>query len=277
MKKTAPFLILAALLLCLALPAAAQRKLKKSKPDLNEIKATTLDPESPYYFPRLVKIYNLNDTTMTPEQYRHYYLGYMFQEDYDPYRESQYAERTDSLLQLNREAVAKNDSTLKALVAKKESPFELDVLNRELQLASLKDRREIVKNADLALKDNPFDINTIYLLNRVLKDMKKDMSAKIWDYRLENLLGAILSTGTGLDKENAFYVISPGHEYVVLELMGYRPVAYSDEYFNEGYDYIEVEPIDPRRKRADTPKGFFFNVQEPLRQYSIKYPDAYSE
>ena len=137
MKKTAPFLILAALLLCLALPAAAQRKLKKSKPDLNEIKATTLDPESPYYFPRLVKIYNLNDTTMTPEQYRHYYLGYMFQEDYDPYRESQYAERTDSLLQLNREAVAKNDSTLKALVAKKESPFELDVLNRELQLASL--------------------------------------------------------------------------------------------------------------------------------------------
>ncbi len=277
MKKTAPFLILAALLLCLALPAAAQRKLKKSKPDLNEIKATTLDPESPYYFPRLVKIYNLNDTTMTPEQYRHYYLGYMFQEDYDPYRESQYAERTDSLLQLNREAVAKNDSTLKALVAKKESPFELDVLNRELQLASLKDRREIVKNADLALKDNPFDLNTIYLLNRVLKDMKKDMSAKIWDYRLENLLGAILSTGTGLDKENAFYVISPGHEYVVLELMGYRPVAYSDEYFNEGYDYIEVEPIDPRRKRADTPKGFFFNVQEPLRQYSIKYPDAYSE
>lgn len=277
MKKTAPFLILAALLLCLALPAAAQRKLKKSKPDLNEIKATTLDPESPYYFPRLVKIYNLNDTTMTPEQYRHYYLGYMFQEDYDPYRESHYAERTDSLLQLNREAVAKNDSTLKALVAKKESPFELDVLNRELQLASLKDRREIVKNADLALKDNPFDLNTIYLLNRVLKDMKKDMSAKIWDYRLENLLGAILSTGTGLDKENAFYVISPGHEYVVLELMGYRPVAYSDEYFNEGYDYIEVEPIDPRRKRADTPKGFFFNVQEPLRQYSIKYPDAYSE
>lgn len=277
MKKTAPFLILAALLLCLALPAAAQRKLKKSKPDLNEIKATTLDPESPYYFPRLVKIYNLNDTTMTPEQYRHYYLGYMFQEDYDPYRESQYAERTDSLLQLNREAVAKNDSTLKALVAKKESPFELDVLNRELQLASLKDRREIVKNADLALKDNPFDLNTIYLLNHVLKDMKKDMSAKIWDYRLENLLGAILSTGTGLDKENAFYVISPGHEYVVLELMGYRPVAYSDEYFNEGYDYIEVESIDPRRKRADTPKGFFFNVQEPLRQYSIKYPDAYSE
>ena len=134
-----------------------------------------------------------------------------------------------------------------------------------------------MKNADLALKDNPFDLNTIYLLNRVLKDMKKDMSAKIWDYRLENLLGAILSTGTGLDKENAFYVISPGHEYVVLELMGYRPVAYSDEYFNEGYDYIEVEPIDPRRKRADTPKGFFFNVQEPLRQYSIKYPDAYSE
>lgn len=256
--------------------ASAQRKITKSKPDLKEIKASTLNPESPYYFPRLLEIYNLNDTVMTAEQYRHFYLGYMFQEDYDPYRESVYAERTDSLLQLSREAGARNDSTLKALVAKKESPFEIDVVARQLQLASLKDRREIVKNAELALKDNPFDLNTIWLLNRVLKDMKKDMSAKIWDYRLENLLGVIVSTGTGLDKENAFYVISPVHEYVVLELMGYRPVAYSDQYFNEGYDYIEVEPVDPRRKNANTPQGFFFNVSEPLKQYALKYPDTVS-
>lgn len=274
MKKYLRTIICMLAALAIAAPqASAIKKPTKEKPDLEKIRQETLDPQSPYYFPTLRNKYLTNDTLMSPEEYRNYYLGYMFQEDYDPYRESVYAERTDSLLQLNREKNARNDSTLRAMAARKESPYELHHLNDELKSASLKERREIVKLADLALKDNPFDLNTMWLFQLVLKDMNKTMMAKIWDYRLANLLGAIISTGTGLDKENAFYVTSPEHEYAVLEMMGYRPLEYVDTYFPEGYDYITVEPIDPARKNSSTPKGFFFNVKKPLEEYARKHPD----
>lgn len=274
MKKYLRTIICMLAALAIAAPqASAIKKPTKEKPDLEKIRQETLDPQSPYYFPTLRNKYLTNDTLMSPEEYRNYYLGYMFQEDYDPYRESVYAERTDSLLQLNREKNARNDSTLRAMAARKESPYELHHLSDELKSASLKERREIVKLADLALKDNPFDLNTMWLYQLVLKDMNKTMMAKIWDYRLANLLGAIISTGTGLDKENAFYVTSPEHEYAVLEMMGYRPLEYVDTYFPEGYDYITVEPIDPARKNSSTPKGFFFNVKKPLEEYARKHPD----
>ena len=266
-------LLLFLFLICGTTAVSAAPKLKKEKPDLNKIKRETFDEESRFYFPKLRDKYLIKDTLMTPEEFRYLYLGYMFQEDYDPYRESIYAAQTDSLLQANREHTAHNDSTLKAMVARKESPFELHHLHGELQSASLKERREIVKLAELALHDNPFDLNTMWLYQLVLSDMQKDMLSKIWNYRLVNLLGAIISTGTGLDKENAFYVISPEHEYAVLEMMGYKPVAYVDDYFAEGYDYILVEPLDASKKNSSTPEGFFFNVMKPIEEYARKHPD----
>lgn len=275
MKKIITVISFVLVMLFFSVPQAeAVKKMTKEKPDLAVIERETLNPESPYYFPRLREKYLVNDTVMTPKEYRYYYLGYMFQEDYDPYRESMYAEHTDSLLQLSRAMNERNDSTLKAMKARKESPFELNHLEKELQAVSLKERREISKQAALALDDNPFDLNTMWLYQLVLKDMKKEMMAKIWDYRLANLLGAIVSTGTGLDKDNAFYVTSPDHEYAVLEMMGYKPIAYDDQYFSEGYDYIEVKAIDAfRRNSSSTPKGFFFNIQKPVQEYARKHPD----
>ena len=55
----------------------------------------TLDPSSKFYFPKLKAKYEKNDTTMTPEEFRNFYLGYMFQEDFDPYRVSPYSNVTD--------------------------------------------------------------------------------------------------------------------------------------------------------------------------------------
>lgn len=72
--------------------AAAQsagKQLKREKPDLEKIRLETLDSKSPYYYPRLMKEFQRNDTLMKIDKYRHLYLGYMFQEDYNPYRSSQ--------------------------------------------------------------------------------------------------------------------------------------------------------------------------------------------
>lgn len=279
MKKTVTAIFVAITLctLCATATVAATTKPKKEKPDLEEIGRKTTDPSSKFYFKKLRDKFNENDTLMTPEEFRYYYFGYMFQEDYDPYRESAYAESTDSLLAVARAKAAKNDSIIKARVSRKESPFEINHLYKEYKEREEREQREIIKKAELALKDNPFDLNTMWLYRLVARDMKKKMLSDILDFRFAHLIGAIVSTGTGLDKENAFYVTSPDHEYAVLEVMGYRPVAYDDAYFAEGYDYILVEPLDPSKKSASTPQGFFFNIKKPVEEYARKHPTIYDQ
>ncbi len=220
--------------------AQGKRKIQVEKPDLEKIRIETLNPGSPFYFPKLQKKYESNDTTMSAEDYRYFYLGYMFQEDFDPYRVSPYASITDELR-------AKKEHTKE----------EIDTIR---------------KYAQLALADNPFDLSQISFLVHVLKEKRKDMTAKIWEYRLEHILGAIKSTGTGEDQENAWYVITPMHEYNMLQLLGYE--ATDAKFIEPGFDYLSVRP-DPtsKLKRDKTSDGFYFNVVVPTQQYELKHPD----
>lgn len=218
------------------------KKISVNKPDLEEIRQTTLDPSNKMYFPKLMKKYLRNDTTMTPEEYRYLYLGYMFQEDYDPYRTSPFSEVTDNL--------------------------------RGKENLSRAERDTIRKYAELALKDNPFDLRQMSFLVHVLKENRKDMSAKIWEYRLENLLGAIKSTGTGEDEENAWFVIYPMHEYDMMQLLGYEAVDV--DYIEPGFDKLTVEP-DGTIKHRNPIKNFYFNMQVPQQQYELKHPEDVEE
>ena len=218
------------------------RKIQVDKPDLEAIRKATLDPHHKYYFPKLMARYQRNDTTMTAEEYRYFYLGYMFQEDYDPYRTSPYSGRTDSL-------------RLKATHTKE----EIDTIR---------------KYAELTLRDNPFDLRQMSFLVHVLKEKRKDMTAKIWEYRLEQLLGAVKSTGTGEDIENAWYVIYPMHEYDVIQLLGYE--ATDADFIEPGYDYLTVRP-DGTQRHSKPAQGFYFNVQVPQQQYELKHPEEEAE
>ena len=218
----------------------SKRKIVVEKPDLDEIRRITLDPASKFYFPKLKKKYEVNDTTMTPEEFRNFYLGYMFQEDFDPYRVSPYSSMTDALR-------SKPSHTKE----------EIDT---------------ITKYAQLALEDNPFDLRQMSFLVHVLKEKRKDMRAKIWEYRLEHLLGAIKSTGTGDSVENAWYVMYPEHEYDMVQLLGYE--ATDAQYIEPGYDYLTVRPDESdTRKRDKSAKGFYFNVIVPQQQYELKHPE----
>lgn len=231
-------------------PSVKQKKSNKrqitvERPDLEAIRVATLDPQSEMYYPKLIKKFNLNDTIMTADEYRHLYLGYMFQEDYDPYRESPYSSITDTYR--NKTSHTKE---------------EIDTIR---------------KYAELTLLDNPFDLRQMSLLVHVLKERRKDMSAKIWEYRLEHLLGAIKSTGTGENEDNAWFVIYPAHEYDMVQLMGYHAV--DAEFIEPGFDYLKVEPEEEtsRRLRDNVQKGFFFDVRQIHQQYELKHPDDTEE
>lgn len=231
------------LAVCMLAPsgiATAQKKLKTEKPDLEAIRRATLDPESRFFFPKLVALYQRNDTVMTPEEYRYFYLGYMFQEDYDPYRTSRYSGPTDHLR-------AKATHT----------PAECDT---------------IIEFAEKTLKDNPFDLRQMSFLVHALKEKHKNMRAKIWEYRLQNILGAIKSTGTGENRDNAWYVVYPMHEYDIVQLLGFE--ATDATFIEPGYDYLTVTP-DPavHRRRGKVPEGFYFNVVIPMQEYDRKHPD----
>ncbi|MDE6740879.1 MAG: DUF4919 domain-containing protein, partial [Muribaculaceae bacterium] len=224
---------------------SSKRQVNVVRPDLEAIRVATLDPSNPMYFPKLMKKFNRNDTTMTAEEFRHLYLGYMFQEDYDPYRESPYASVTDSY----------RDKT-------SHTKEEIDTIR---------------KYAELTLLDNPFDLRQMSFLVHVLKERRKDMSAKIWEYRLEHLLGAIKSTGTGENEENAWFVIYPAHEYDMVQLMGYHAV--DADFIEPGYDYLIVEPEEEtaKRLRDKVQKGFYFDVRQIHEQYELKHPEDADE
>lgn len=254
----------------------AGRKIKVEKPDFEKIARVTRDPKSEFYFPNLIKIYNRNDTSMSAEQYRNLYLGYLFQEDYDPYRTSPYNAQTDSLMEITtnvkNELAALTDSLNKLVKENRISGHEAEKKKERLKNIYKRELRKLTTVTELSLKDNPFDLRQMSILVHAAMEMGNTMKAKIWEYRLENILGAIKSTGTGEDMDNAFYVIYPMHEYNMIQLLGYEPTAV--DFPAEGFDYISVRPDADSQRRIKKPlEGFYFNVGPLTEQYELKHPD----
>lgn len=210
-------------------------QLKREKPDLEAIKRATRDVTSPYYYPRLLKEFQRNDTLMKIDKYRHLYLGYMFQEDYNPYRSSNRPAKYDAILSK----------------AKQLTRQECD---------------SVIANAELALADNPFNLGEMVMLINALRTKGKTNLANIWQYKLNYLLMAIVSTGSGKDQANAWYVIEPQHEYVLLNMMDY---AVADHKFIEpSYEFITV-----RDAKGSDAGGYYFNIGPMLDEYYRKHPD----
>ena len=223
--------------------AAGRAPLKVEKPDLEQIRQEVLNPRSNFYFPKLQDKFSAHDTVMTPEEFRYFYLGYMFQEDYDPYRISQFVDSTADLIK-RIEAGGK--------LTRKEAETVMDFTEK-------------------SLNDNPLDLRQMSFHIRFLREKGKTLRARFWEFKLRNLIQAIMSTGTGLDIDNAWYAVYPMHEYDLLQYLGYQAV--DAEFPQEGIDRLKVKPYkDARRFNGTTPTAFYFNVAIPEAQYSLKHP-----
>ncbi len=218
-------------------PAAAQDilpQLKREKPDLQEIRRATYDRNSPYYYPTLMAEFERNDTLMKLDKYRYLYLGYMFQEDYHPYR-------------------------LNAAQSKVDDIYNRPNPNRH-------ETDSIIKYAEISLKDNPFNLTQMIGLIHALRLKGKKNLAAIWQYKLNYILMAIVSTGTGLDEDNAWYVIEPAHEYVLLNMMGYTVTT--PLFYDPYYEFLKV--MSPNGYNSG---GFYFNIKTILEEYYRKFPE----
>ncbi len=233
MKRLAT-LIVALFALTLAHGQNILPQLPREKPDMAKIKREINDPTSKYYYPRLMAEYLQNDTLMKIDKFRHLYLGYVFQEDYTPYRSSEHPV-----------------SYTRALESDKLTRAECD---------------KVIQMATAALDDNPFDLRQMMLLINAYREKGKTNLANIWQYKLNYILMAIVSTGTGLSEDEAWFVIEPQHEYVLLNMMNY--IVDDQVFYDPYYEYIKV--TDPNGRDAG---GFYFNIANLLEEYYRKHPD----
>lgn len=234
MNRLAALILLA---LLTAFAASAQMdfsRVPRQKPDFNEIKRQVNDRRSPYYYPRLMEEFQRPDSLMKLDKYRYLYLGYALQEDYNPYRKSVYANRT----------APQGDR-------KKLTPQECDT---------------IIKYAKLILLDNPLDLLQMKNLIDALRQKGNTNLADIWEYKYNYILMAIVSTGTGEDEDNAWYVVETQHEYVLLNSMGLTVTDHV--FYSPYYEYIKV--VDAKGSPLN---GYYFNIHHILEEHYRKNPD----
>ncbi len=207
-------------------------KFKPVAPNMDSIKMAVNDVRSDFYYKRLWRKFQANDTSMSMQAYRHLYLGYVFQEDYNPYRESEYTKKIQPLY-----------------YKKTHTPAECDT---------------IIKYAELSLADDPFDLNQMQFFIYALKEKKKYAKASIWQYRLNHLVQAIISTGLGT-QEKPWVVTSPTHEYVIANFLGYTVTDHKE--YEGDIDYIIFD-----KPKDKGPEGFYFDVSNILKMYNLKFP-----
>lgn len=200
--------------------------------ELEAIQANTYSPTSPYYYPPLLERYEANDTTLTLDDYRHLYLGYSFQEDYNPYHVNSYAEQLRDIIQ----------------------HIEYD---KEAECDT------IIKYATLAIADFPFDIRNINILVYAYRSKEMDTELNLWSFKLHNLIQTIFSTGDGKSPESAWYIINTAHEYDIINRLGLT--AKEQHIENDYYDYLQVE------KNNFDIEGYYFNVLRLSEEYERKY------
>lgn len=216
--------------------ARADDKPAPHAPDLTAIKQAVNDPSGKFYYPDLLHRFMSNDTLMDATQFEYFYYGTLFQEDYDPYRP------------------AYDQEELKAI-----EPLYYQ------QTHTRAERNLMQKYAQAAIADNPLDLMQLKNLIFVYEQNGKVNLARIWKNKLNHLLETIAMSGTGLDKDNAWVVVYPRHEFDFLNITG---ITVQNTEFEQPY----YEKVFVNKKTDKAPDAYYFNLQPILEQYYKKHP-----
>ena len=228
-------LILTAFLAFLASWAMGARP--TTHPDFKAIREETHNPDSKFYYPRLLAAYFSNDTTMTDDDYHYLYYGSMFQEDYNPYRINPF------------------EAELKAT----------EPLYSRHGTLTRSEKRQIQQLAEKSLANNPFNLKQLSHLIYAYEQSDKTNLAKIWQHKLNRLLLTIAASGTGADKEHAIVVVDPSNELDFFFLSNIVPEG--REYEPPYYECFLVRPPG-----ATEPRKVWFDLHHLLEQYYLKHP-----
>ena len=104
-------LSIAAILVLTVMMSASPRHFEVKPVDFDSIKSGISDPRSKYYYPVMMEKYLSNDTLLGYDAYRYLYYGYSFQDDFDPFRNSEYSDVINELYYKKEFTRAECDTT----------------------------------------------------------------------------------------------------------------------------------------------------------------------
>lgn len=209
------------------------QEVKLKGPNYKTIKKNILKEGSNLFYKDLMQRYKNSDTTMTLEEKRHLYYGYVHHIDYSPYGSSDY------------------EDSLKVLL--KEQNYDFEQLNK------------IKRFADSALVDKPFDLRVLSYSLYANDQLKRVFDLKAVRVKANIIIDAILSSGDGLKKKTAFYVTNVSHEYQIIAILGYQ--FGGSQNLIEHYDYLELA------ENNQGIEGFYFDVSPCLNSLSGMFKD----
>ncbi len=143
-----------------------------------------------YTYNDLMTRYLAGDEDMTMDEQRHLYYGFVFQPQYNP---------TDTSRYNNEMALALNK-----------------------QFLSTDDYNNIERYAKALLSEDPFNLRALNALLLVYAQTDNSNQYKITTQKRDIVQRAIASSGDGMTKKSAYYVIKVAHEYDILNFLGFR-------------------------------------------------------
>ena len=198
-------------------------------PDYQQIQKDCNDKHSSRYYPKLVKRFDKLDTTLDITDLFTFYYGQAYLDDYSPYSH----------------------------------PDEFDVirgiLNKE-EAPTIQDSRTIVKLSNAVIKRAPAEPRAYYY-----KFVGQSIACEYFGgdtNELEKtraqfnvLFRTITSTGNGLAPELAMHVVNTAHEYMVMNMYGFRPKMQALTHI-DGHSY-DMFAVDSNEYEVDT---LYFNI-----------------
>lgn len=220
-------LLLFSVLMFLCIPVQAQTW-SFEKPSYEKIDKNIQNKNSNLFFDSLMSRFLRSDSTFTLKEKRHLYYGYVFEDEYAPYGRSIYKDSLQEIL--------------------KNNTYDFLALNNMIRLG------------DSILKYEPFDLMVINYQLFALEQIgdRRNFEKKI--VQLDIVVDALMSSGNGLSKETAFYVIDTSHEYALLGILGFN--FGGQQSLIEHYDYLTLA------ENKEGVKGLYFDVSPCLESLS---------
>lgn len=180
-------------------------------PDYEAIKEEIENEDSKYNYATLMERYRAGDSTLSLEAARHLYYGYRFQPGYSPYGNSE----------------AEND--IKSMLA------EDTLSNKTLE--------DIVERSKEGLAEEPFNFRLLNIQLYAMEQLGDTMKMYRAINQYNTIVDAILSSGDGLTRETAYYVIKVSHEYALLRALGFQ-FGGQQSLYEHRYDYLTLAEND---------------------------------
>ncbi|MCG9911381.1 MAG: DUF4919 domain-containing protein [Flavobacteriales bacterium] len=192
----------------------------------SEIKKATENPSSAFFYPNLYGRFKSADTTLTVEEFRHLFYGYMFKDDYSPYVDPPQHDR------------------IKEILNKKE--------------LSEKDRKELVKLSEEAHLAKPFSLKFLNYRVVAYREAGNKNLFLVWRKMLFGVINAMISSGDGLSPETAIHVGEVNDEYWMIEIFDFTYGGKQSLRNENGrkYDYLTLA------ENENGVEGLYFDITE---------------